>query len=92
MEKSNVAFNMIKRGTLLPLFLNFSGPLLWVLLIFASLHVQAESEPSPVAEVTLVLGISVVHQHDGYRGCSCSEVIQFTLGIASKLSQMGTCT
>ena len=68
MEKSNVAFNMIKRGTLLPLFLNFSGPLLWVLLIFASLHVQAESEPSPVAEVTLVLGISVVHQHDGYRG------------------------
>lgn len=65
MGKFNVAFQMIQRGRLMPVPRSFSGSLFWVLLLLAGSFVQAESELSPVAEVTLVLGISVAHQYNG---------------------------
>lgn len=49
----------------MPVPLSFSGSFFWVLLLLAGSFVQAESELSPVAEVTLVLGISVAHQYNG---------------------------
>ena len=49
----------------MPVPRSFSKPLFWVLLLLTGSFVQAESEPSPVAEVTLILGISVVHQYNG---------------------------
>ena len=55
-----------QRGRLLPIPRGFSKWLLWILLLVLGTSVRAESEseptPAPVAEVTLVLGISFVHQ------------------------------
>ena len=46
----------------------FRDLFLSLLLFFSSSALWAESEPSPVGEVTLVLGVSVVHPHDGSEG------------------------
>ena len=60
---------MKKRGRLFSVLVVFVRPLLSAaLLLVASSVVQAESKPSPVGEVTLVLGVSVVHQRDGSEG------------------------
>jgi len=56
---------MMQRDKQLPLNRGFSKPLIWVLLCIACAYVQAESAPSPVARVTLVLGTSVAHYHHG---------------------------
>ena len=49
---------------LLTLHRSVSKPLLWVLLLLAGASVQARSEPTPVARVTLGLGSSVVRHHN----------------------------
>ncbi len=65
MGKLNVKIRMMKRGKPLSLPVNFVRPLLIsALLVLIASVVQAESKPGPVGEVTLVLGVSVVHQRN----------------------------
>jgi len=66
LSKLNMIIRMIQSGRLFPV--EFVRPLLTALLLAASSLVQAELEPSPVAEVTLVLGASVVRQQYGSEG------------------------
>jgi hypothetical protein len=68
MEKLKVAFSKTQFCDPFLTLMSFSMPRLWVLLFFVSSALWAESEPSPVGEVTLVLGVSVVHPQDGSEG------------------------
>jgi len=72
---------------------SFRMPFFGVLLLTCvSSALHAESELRPVGEVTLVLGMSVLHPHDGSEADRSSEATQSTLGTALRLSRTAMST